>query len=77
MKYANAISPERRNATGRVKRPTRSRAPPSVSRTPATPGNDRSDAVPPPGRTAAGNAKKLGGAELHDEERSDDPKSAQ
>src|SRR5204863_808304 len=33
-KYATAISPESRKATGRVKRPIRSKAPPTTSSTP-------------------------------------------
>ena len=42
MKYANAMRPERTNATGRVKSPRISAAPPVISRMPAIPGSDRS-----------------------------------
>src|SRR5437667_401598 len=55
MKYAKAISPDRRNATGRVNSPTRRSTPPNVSRTPAMPSSDAMGAVPPPGKMAAGN----------------------
>src|SRR5205085_10482595 len=59
MKYATAISPDRRNATGRVKRPIKIRNPPATSRTPAMPIKDPIGAVPPPGRIAAGNANSF------------------
>jgi hypothetical protein len=36
-KYATAISPDRMNATGRVKKPSRMASPPNVSSTPASP----------------------------------------
>src|SRR5687768_6437647 len=54
MKYANAISPERMNATGRVNSPSSSSVPPTISISPAIPGSDAIGAVPPPGITAAG-----------------------
>src|SRR5881296_3199482 len=56
MKYANAISPERMNATGRVNRPRRMSVPPTTSMTPANHGSDPTGAVPPPGMIAAGKA---------------------
>src|ERR1700694_1902744 len=59
MKYATAIAPESRKATGRVYRPSKRRAPPNASRTPAKPGSDARDAVPPPGMTAAGKANSF------------------
>src|SRR2546421_9275997 len=59
MKYANAISPASRNATGRVKSPIRRKKPPKVSRMEATPASDAMGAVPPPGMMAAGNASSL------------------
>src|SRR2546429_47283 len=59
MKYANAISPASRNATGRVKSPIRRKKPPKVSRMEATPASDATGAVPPPGMIAAGNASSL------------------
>src|SRR6266545_6946605 len=59
MKYATAISPATMKATGRVNTPIRSRAPPTVSRSPAMPANEPIGAVPPPGMIAAGNASSL------------------
>src|SRR5438874_8896958 len=59
MKYANAISPDRMNATGRVNRPSKKSVPPTTSITPANHTSDPSGAVPPPGRIAAGNANNL------------------
>src|SRR6266545_210743 len=59
MKYATAISPATMKATGRVKRPSRSSAPPTASRSPAMPASEPIGAVPPPGMIAAGNAINL------------------
>src|SRR5437773_12070322 len=59
MKYAKAISPDRRNATGRVNSPKRRSGPPIDSIMPAMPGSDVIGAVPPPGMIAAGNAISL------------------
>src|SRR6267154_2640691 len=56
MKYANAISPERINATGRVNRPRKKSVPPTTSMTPANHTSDPTAAVPPPGMIAAGKA---------------------
>src|SRR5437763_4712309 len=59
MKYAKAISPDRRNATGRVNNPKKRSGPPIDSMMPAMPGSDVMGAVPPPGMMAAGNAISL------------------
>ena len=52
-KYATAISPASRNATGRVKTPSRIARPPNVSSTPASPNCDISVDVHRLGATAA------------------------
>ena len=58
-KYATANSPDSRNATGRVKRPKRSRAPPNTSRAPPTQICEGNGAVPPAGGMPAGKAKSF------------------
>src|SRR5438132_4878268 len=58
-KYATAISPDSRKATGRVNRPTRSKGPPTVSRTPAIQASDHNGAVAPLGGMPIGKAKSF------------------
>src|SRR6058998_325726 len=58
-KYPTAISPERRKATGRVKRPSKSSAPPNVSSTPANQNSESSGAVLPFGGMPMGNANSF------------------
>src|SRR6266568_34978 len=58
-KYATAISPASRKPTGRVNRPTRSNAPPKVSRMPANQNSDRNVARAPLGGMPIGNANSF------------------
>src|SRR5690242_11829689 len=58
-KYATAISPDRRNAIGRVKSPNRRNAPPTTSRTPAIQNSEKIAAVAPFGGMPIGNANSF------------------
>src|SRR5437773_10962361 len=58
-KEATAISPDRRNATGRVNRPRSSKVPPNVPRIAASQNSDRNGAVAPLGGMPAGKAKSF------------------
>src|SRR5437879_199673 len=58
-KYATAISPDSRKATGRVKRPSSKKAPPTVSRTPAIQNSDSGVAVAPVGGIPIGKANSF------------------
>src|SRR5438309_2655065 len=55
-KYATAITPDKMNATGRVKRPRTSSPPPIISSNPAIHASDITGTVPPFGGTPTGKA---------------------
>src|ERR1700750_1702199 len=58
-RYATAISPASRKATGRVKKPSRSKAPPKVSSMPANQISDSIGGGPPPCGIPAGKPKSF------------------
>jgi hypothetical protein len=69
MKYANAISPDRMNAAGRVNNPINTSTPPTSSMMPATPNKHQLQVVE---HRDVRHVKQLGSAVLQEQEGDDD-----